>query len=134
MPGFFGNANGLIRMHQTDRDQLRFAVAGLGRQREVVVRFAGFAEIFVFDAHGQVLHDVVTGADAEGERGPAVGAGIVGVNAGELLAETVLAMEMGADLEDLALTVHAHPTLSETPMFAAEMGLGSITDLYVPKK
>lgn len=63
-----------------------------------------------------------------------IGAGIVGVNAGELLAETVLAMEMGADLEDLALTVHAHPTLSETPMFAAEMGLGSITDLYLPKK
>ena len=63
-----------------------------------------------------------------------IGAGIVGVNAGELLAETVLAMEMGADLEDLALTVHAHPTLSETPMFAAEMGLGSITDLYLPPK
>ena len=63
-----------------------------------------------------------------------IGAGIVGVNAGELLAETVLAMEMGADLEDLALTVHAHPTLSETPMFAAEMGLGSITDLYIPPK
>jgi dihydrolipoamide dehydrogenase len=63
-----------------------------------------------------------------------IGAGIVGVNAGELLAETVLAMEMGADLEDLALTIHAHPTLSETPMFAAEMGLGTITDLYIPKK
>ncbi len=63
-----------------------------------------------------------------------IGAGIVGVNAGELLAETVLAMEMGADLEDLALTIHAHPTLSETPMFAAEMGLGVITDLYMPKK
>lgn len=63
-----------------------------------------------------------------------LGAGIVGVNAGELLAETVLALEMGADLEDLALTIHAHPTLSETPMFAAEMGLGSITDLYIPPK
>ncbi len=63
-----------------------------------------------------------------------LGAGIVGVNAGELLAELVLAMEMGADLEDLALTVHAHPTLSETPMFAAEMALGTITDLYIPKK
>jgi len=63
-----------------------------------------------------------------------LGAGIVGVNAGELLAETVLAMEMGADLEDLALTIHAHPSLSETPMFAAEIGLGSITDLYLPKK
>ncbi|MDB5774032.1 MAG: dihydrolipoyl dehydrogenase [Herbaspirillum sp.] len=63
-----------------------------------------------------------------------LGAGIVGVNAGEILAETVLALEMGADLEDLALTVHPHPTLSETPMFAAEMGLGIITDLYIPKK
>ena len=63
-----------------------------------------------------------------------LGAGIVGVNAGELLAETVLALEMGADLEDLANTIHAHPSLSETPMFAAEMGLGSITDLYIPKK
>lgn len=63
-----------------------------------------------------------------------IGAGIVGVNAVELLAETVLAMEMGADLEDLALTIHAHPALSETPMFAAEMGLGSITDLYIPPK
>lgn len=63
-----------------------------------------------------------------------VGAGIVGVNAGELLAELVLAMEMGADLEDIALTIHAHPTLSETPMFAAEMALGTITDLYIPKK
>ena len=63
-----------------------------------------------------------------------IGAGIAGVNAGELLAETVLAMEMGADLEDIALTIHAHPTLSETPMFAAEMGLGVITDLYLPKK
>ena len=63
-----------------------------------------------------------------------IGAGIVGVNAGELLAELVLAMEMGADLEDIALTIHAHPTLSETPMFAAEMALGTITDLYIPKK
>ena len=63
-----------------------------------------------------------------------LGAGIVGVNAGELLAETVLALEMGADLDDLAHTIHAHPSLSETPMFAAEMGLGSITDLYMPKK
>jgi dihydrolipoamide dehydrogenase len=62
-----------------------------------------------------------------------LGAGIVGVNAGELIAELVLALEMGADLEDLALTVHPHPTLSETPNFAAEVGLGSITDIYVPK-
>jgi dihydrolipoyl dehydrogenase len=63
-----------------------------------------------------------------------LGAGIVGVNAGELLAETVLALEMGADMEDIGLTIHPHPTLSETPYFAAEMAVGSITDLYVPKK
>jgi len=63
-----------------------------------------------------------------------LGAGIVGVNAGELIAELVLALEMGADMEDIALTIHPHPTLSETPCFAAEVALGSITDLYVPKK
>ena len=63
-----------------------------------------------------------------------LGAGIVGVNAGELIAELVLALEMGADMEDIGLTIHPHPTLSETPFFAAEMALGSITDLYAPKK
>ena len=63
-----------------------------------------------------------------------LGAGIVGVNAGELIAELVLALEMGADMEDIGLTIHPHPTLSETPFFAAEMALGRITDLYVPKK
>ena len=63
-----------------------------------------------------------------------LGAGIVGVNAGELIAELVLALEMGADMEDIGLTIHPHPTLSETPFFAAEMALGSITDLYLPRK
>jgi dihydrolipoamide dehydrogenase len=63
-----------------------------------------------------------------------LGAGIVGTNAGELIAETVLALEMGADMEDIGLTIHPHPTLSETTFFAAETALGSITDLYVPKK
>ena len=63
-----------------------------------------------------------------------LGAGIVGVNAGELIAEMVLALEMGADMEDVGLTIHPHPTLSETMNFAAEMALGTITDLYVPKK
>ncbi|HEX7811103.1 MAG TPA: dihydrolipoyl dehydrogenase [Burkholderiales bacterium] len=63
-----------------------------------------------------------------------LGAGMVGPNAGELIAETVLALEMGADAEDIALTIHAHPTLSETTMFAAEIAEGTITDLYMPKK
>jgi dihydrolipoamide dehydrogenase len=63
-----------------------------------------------------------------------IGAAIVGVNAGELLAETVLALEMDCDIHDVALTIHAHPTLSESVAFACEIIDGSITDLYMPKK
>ena len=63
-----------------------------------------------------------------------LGAGIVGINAGELIAETVLALEMGADAEDLSLTIHAHPTLSETVFFAAEIADGTITDLLPTKQ
>ncbi len=63
-----------------------------------------------------------------------IGAGIVGVNAGELIAEAALAIEMGSDAADLALTIHPHPTLSETICFAAEAYEGTITDLYLPKK
>jgi len=63
-----------------------------------------------------------------------IGAGMVGPNAGELIAEAVLALEMGADMEDIALTVHPHPTLSETFNFAAEVAEGTITDLYIPRK
>jgi dihydrolipoamide dehydrogenase len=63
-----------------------------------------------------------------------LGMGIVGVNAGELIAEGVLALEMGADMEDIGLTIHPHPTLSETLGFAAEMAEGTITDLLPPRK
>ena len=63
-----------------------------------------------------------------------LGAAMVGPNAGELIAETVLALEMGADAEDIGLTIHPHPTLSETVFFAAEIAEGSITDLYMPKR
>ena len=63
-----------------------------------------------------------------------LGAGIVGPNAGELIAETALAIEMGSDMEDIGLTIHPHPTLSETINFAAEVAEGTITDLYIPKK
>jgi dihydrolipoamide dehydrogenase len=63
-----------------------------------------------------------------------LGAGIVGPNAGELIGETVLALEMGADAEDIGLTIHPHPTLNETICFAAEMADGTITDLLPPKK
>jgi dihydrolipoamide dehydrogenase len=63
-----------------------------------------------------------------------LGAGIVGPNAGELIAEIALAIEMGADAEDIGLTVHPHPTLSETVAMAAEAFEGTITDLYMPKR
>ena len=63
-----------------------------------------------------------------------IGAGMVGPNAGELIAEAVLALEMGADVEDIALTVHPHPTLSETFNFAAEVAEGTCTDIYIPKR
>jgi len=63
-----------------------------------------------------------------------IGAGMVGTNAGELIAEAVLALEMGADVEDIALTVHPHPTLSETFNFAAEVAEGTCTDIYIPKR
>jgi dihydrolipoamide dehydrogenase len=62
-----------------------------------------------------------------------LGTGIVGPSAGELIGESVLALEMGADVEDIALTIHPHPTLSETFPFAAEMIEGTITDLYIKK-
>jgi dihydrolipoamide dehydrogenase len=63
-----------------------------------------------------------------------LGAGMAGVSAGDIVAEVVHAMEMGADAEDLALTIHPHPTLSETIGLAAEAAEGTITDLYVPKR
>lgn len=63
-----------------------------------------------------------------------LGAGIVGPNAGELIGETILALEMGATAEDIGLTIHPHPTLCETVGLAAEMAEGSITDLMPPRK
>jgi dihydrolipoamide dehydrogenase len=63
-----------------------------------------------------------------------IGAGIVGTNAGDLIAEAALAIEMGADAADIGLTIHAHPTLSETVAFAAEAFEGTLTDLYIPKR
>ena len=63
-----------------------------------------------------------------------IGAGIVGPNAGDLIAEAALAIEMGCDATDIGLTIHPHPTLSETMGFAAEAFEGTITDLYMPKK
>jgi dihydrolipoamide dehydrogenase len=63
-----------------------------------------------------------------------LGAGMVGPGAGDLVSEVALALELGADAEDIGLTIHPHPTLSETVAFSAEAVEGTITDLYVPKR
>jgi len=82
-----------------------------------VARPEGLTKLLFDEASGQLL-----------------GAGIVGVNAGDLIAEAALAIEMGADAEDIGLTIHPHPTLSETIAFSAEAFAGTLTDLYLPKK
>jgi dihydrolipoamide dehydrogenase len=80
-------------------------------------RTEGFSKL-IFDEHTHRL----------------LGAGIVGPNAGDLIAEAALAIEMGCDAADIALTIHPHPTLSESIGMAAEVYEGTITDLYLPKK
>ena len=104
------------------------------RRQGIPVRRATFP----WSASGRALGigraEGVTKLLLDPESGRLLGAGIVGPNAGELIAELVLALEMGADAEDLALTIHPHPTLSETVAFAAELAEGTITDLYAPKR
>jgi dihydrolipoamide dehydrogenase len=103
------------------------------REQEIAYEKA----VFPWAASGRALglgrDDGLTKLLFEPESKRLMGAGIVGVNAGELIAETVLALEMGADVEDLALTIHPHPTLSETVGLAAEMAHGTITDLMPPR-
>jgi dihydrolipoamide dehydrogenase len=66
--------------------------------------------------------------------GRLIGCAIVGPNAGDLISEAALAIEMGCDAEDIGLTIHPHPTLSETFAMSAEAFAGTLTDLYMPKK
>lgn len=83
---------------------------------------------------GQGRDEGLTKLIFEKESHRIIGAGIVGPNAGELIAEIGLAIEMGCDADDIALTIHPHPTLSETIALATEVFEGTITDLYLPKK
>jgi dihydrolipoamide dehydrogenase len=92
---------------------------------------------FPWAASGRALSmgrsDGMTKVIVEPDTHRILGAGIVGINAGELLSEMVLAIEAGADAEDIALTIHPHPTLSETVAFSAELAEGTITDI-MPKR
>jgi dihydrolipoamide dehydrogenase len=93
--------------------------------------------VFPWAASGRSLSmgrsEGITKGLFDSESGKILGMGICGTNAGELISEASLAVEMGCDMSDIALTVHAHPTLSETTAFAAEMAEGTITDL-MPQK
>ena len=108
---------------------------------ETAARASGVAYekvVFPWAASGRALalgrSEGLTKLLVEPESRRVLGAGIVGIGAGDLIAETVHALEMGADAEDVALTVHPHPTLSETVGFSAEMAAGTITDLIVPAR
>lgn len=93
---------------------------------------------FSWGASGRAMSSGVTTGSSKAlfdkQNGRIIGAGICGANAGELIHEAVLALEMGADAEDISKTVHAHPTLAETFAFAAEIVDGSITDALPAKK
>ncbi len=95
-------------------------------------------QVFPWAASGRALSlardDGMTKLLFDPESRRLLGAGIVGVNAGDLISEVVHALEMSSDAEDIGLTVHPHPTLSETVMFAAEMAAGTITDLMPPRR
>ena len=115
-------------------------VAWMGKS-EAEAKSEGIAYVkgaFPWAASGRSLStgrdEGLTKALFDKETGRLIGAGIVGPNAGELIAEAVLALEMGADAEDIGMTIHPHPTLSETLGFAAEMAEGNITDLMPPRK
>jgi dihydrolipoamide dehydrogenase len=94
--------------------------------------------VFPWAASGRALSlarsEGVTKLLFDQSTGHLLGAGIVGPNAGDLIAEAGLAIEMGCDAADIGLTIHPHPTLSETIAFAAEAAEGTITDLYIPKR
>ena len=116
-----------------------------GADMSTKLKLLGVDVASIGDAHGatpgSLAYTYVDGPNAVykkivvcGEAKRLLGAGIVGPNAGELIGEAVLALEMGADMEDLGLMIHPHPTLCETIGLAAEMAHGSITDLLPPKK
>jgi dihydrolipoamide dehydrogenase len=94
--------------------------------------------VFPWTASGRALGmgrgDGTTKLLFSAEDGRLLGAGMAGAHAGELIAEATLAIEMGADAHDLGMTIHAHPTLSETVAFAAEVAAGTATDVLPAKK
>ena len=104
------------RAEGIDYEKAQFPWAASGRAL-ALGRTEGFTKLLFDKKTGRVL-----------------GGAIVGPNAGDLISEIGLALEMGSDAADISLTIHPHPTLSETVAFAAEAFEGTLTDLYMPKK
>ena len=115
-------------------------VAWTGKtEKELIESGVGFTKgVFPWAASGRSLSigrsEGVSKGLFEADSGKILGMGICGKNAGDLISEASLAIEMGCNMRDIALTIHAHPTLSETTAFAAEMAEGTITDLMPPRK
>ncbi|PPC76783.1 dihydrolipoyl dehydrogenase [Pokkaliibacter plantistimulans] len=103
------------------------------RQQGLAYQVAAFPWKFNGRAIGADRVDGKTKLIYDEATGRLLGAGLVGINAGELLAELTLAIEFGATVDDIALTIHAHPTLSESVGLAAELAVGTITDLPNPR-
>jgi dihydrolipoamide dehydrogenase len=114
------------------------AWVGLTEKTAIERRIAYKKSIFPWTASGRALSvgrsEGFTKLLFDPETNKVLGAGIVGISAGDLISELCLAIEMGCESEDISLTIHPHPTLSETIAFSAEAYQGTITDLYVPTK
>ncbi len=129
------DARGIPSVAYTDPEVAWVGLTETAAQAEQVKYEKG---VFPWAASGRALSlgrsEGLTKVLFDAESGRILGAGIVGTNAGELIAEAGLALEMGCDAADIGLTIHPHPTLSETLGFAAEAASGTITDLYLPKR
>ena len=119
----------------TDPEVAWVGVTEMQAEREGIKYGKG---VFPWAASGRALTqnagDGATKLLFDAATGRLIGAGITGKHAGDLIGEAALAIEMQTEAEDIALTIHPHPTLIETLGFAAEMFTGAITDLYIPKK
>ncbi len=129
------DARGIPSVAYTDPEVAWVGLTETAAQAEQVKYEKG---VFPWAASGRALSlgrsEGLTKVLFDAESGRILGAGIVGTNAGDLIAEAGLALEMGCDAADIGLTIHPHPTLSETLGFAAEAASGTITDLYLPKR
>ena len=121
-----------------DDDEGHTLAAASTLEKEICNGISGTANIEAAAAVGKGLAERavaqgITKVIFDQETHRVIGAAIVGPHAGDLISELALAIEMGCDAQDISLTIHPHPTLSETIAMATEVFEGTITDLYMPK-